>query len=70
MEEFKDELFTTVDDGMGSGYSEVNPEEEFSDTEDSDDEEIDIFEEFDDEDDDFDEEPTDEELMAIENDEM
>ena len=70
MEEFKDELFTTVDDGMGSGYSEVNPEEEFSDTEDSDDEEIDIFEEFDDEDDDFDEEPTDEDLMAIENDEM
>ncbi len=70
MEEFKDELFTTVDDGMGSGYSEVNPEEEFSDTDDSDDEELDIFGEFDDEDDDFDEEPTDEELMAIENDEM
>ncbi|MEE0867794.1 MAG: DNA-directed RNA polymerase subunit beta, partial [Clostridia bacterium] len=73
MDEFKDELLTTVNDGVASGYTEINPEDEIygivegtlNDSDDEDEEEIDVFADFDD--DDFDEEPTDEELMAIEN---
>ena len=74
MDEFKDELLTTVNDGISSGYSEVSPEDEIygivegasNDPDDEDEDDIDVFADFDD-DEDFDEEPTDEELMAIEN---
>ena len=77
MDEFREELLTTVNDGVASGYSEVNPEDEIygiveggysnDDDEDDDEDAIDLLAEFDDEDDDFDIEPTDEELMEIEN---
>ena len=80
MDEFRDELLTTVNDGVAPGYSEVNPEDEiygivegsFSDDDDDDEDEedeeaIDLLAEFDDSDDDIDVEPTDEELMEIEN---
>jgi len=73
MEEFREELFTTVNDGMAPGYSEVNPEDEIygivegslSDDDENDDDD-DLLGDFD-SDDDFDIEPTDEELMEIEN---
>ncbi len=69
MEEYRDELLTTVNDGMAPGYSEVNPEDEiygivggsFADEE----EENDPLADFDDEE--FDIEPTEEELLEIEN---
>ena len=79
MDEYKDELLTTVNDGIGSGYSEVDPENEIydivegrgiaaSDDEDDDDDDI-LLDDYDDiaddkDDDDF--EPDDEELDAIE----
>ena len=79
MDEYKDELLTTVNDGIGSGYSEVDPENEIydivegrgiaaSDDEDDDDDDI-LLDDYDDiaddkDDDDF--EPDDEELEAIE----
>ncbi len=69
MDEFREELLTTINDGMASGYSEVNPEDEIygivegSLSEDDEDEEEPMAD-FDDED--FDMEPTDEELMEIE----
>ncbi len=74
MEEFREELFTTVNDGMAPGYSEVNPEDEIygivegslSGDDENDDEDDDLLADFD-SDDDFDIEPTDEELMEIEN---
>ena len=69
MEEYRDELLTTVNDGMAPGYSEVNPEDEIygivggslADEE----EENDPLADFDDEE--FDIEPTEEELLEIEN---
>ncbi len=79
MDEYKDELLTTVNDGIGSGYSEVDPENEIydivegrgiaaSDDDDDDDDDI-LLDDYDDiaddkDDDDF--EPDDEELEAIE----
>ena len=79
MDEYKDELLTTVNDGIGSGYSEVDPENEIydivegrgiaaPDDEDDDDDDI-LLDDYDDiaddkDDDDF--EPDDEELEAIE----
>ncbi len=74
MDEFKDELLTTVNDGMKPGYSEVNPEEQiYGIVEESSsglEEETDEFDGFGDfDDDDLDIEPSDEELQAIENDE-
>ncbi len=71
MDEYRDELLTTVNDGMAPGYSEVNPEDEIygivegTYSDDDEDEEDDMIADFDD--DDFDMEPTDEELMEIEN---
>ena len=70
MEEYKDELLTTVNDGMAPGYSEVNPEDEIYDIvggayANDDDEDEEPLADFDDEDD-FDMEPTDEELMELE----
>ena len=71
MDEYRDELLTTVNDGMAPGYSEVNPEDEIygivegTYSDDEEDEEDDMIADFDD--DDFDMEPTDEELMEIEN---
>ena len=74
MDEYREELLTTVNDGISSGYSEVNPEDEIygivegtlsDDDEDDDEAEIELMADFDDED--FDMEPTDEELMEIEN---
>ena len=73
MEEFREELFTTVNDGMAPGYSEVNPEDEIygivegSLSDDENDDDDDLLADFDSDDDDFDMEPTDEELMEIEN---
>ena len=70
MEEYRDELLTTVNDGMAPGYSEVNPEDEIygivegSFSDDDDEEDTDPLADFDD--DDFDIEPTDEELMELE----
>ncbi len=74
MDEYREELLTTVNDGMAPGYSEVNPEDEiygivessFSEDEDEDEDEVDtdVLADFDD--DDFDIEPTDEELMELE----
>ena len=69
MDEFREELLTTINDGMASGYSEVNPEDEIygivegSLSEDDEDEEEPMAD-FDDEE--FDMEPTDEDLMEIE----
>ena len=79
MDEYKDELLTTVNDGIGSGYSEVDPENEIydivegrgiaaPDDDDDDDDDI-LLDDYDDiaddkDDDDF--EPDDEELEAIE----
>ena len=79
MDEYKDELLTTVNDGIGSGYSEVDPENEIydivegrgiaaPDDEDDDDDDI-LLDDYDDIADDEDEddlEPDDEELKAIE----
>ena len=71
MDEYRDELLTTVNDGMAPGYSEVNPEDEIygivegNYSDDDEDEEDDMMADFDDED--FDMEPTEEELMEIEN---
>ncbi len=70
MEEYRDELLTTVNDGMAPGYSEVNPEDEiYGIVEGSlageDEEENDPLADFDDEE--FEIEPTDEELLEIEN---
>jgi len=74
MDEFREELLTTVNDGMSQGYTEINPEDEiygivegtFSNSDDEDDDDdSDLMVDFDD--DDFDMEPTDEELMEIEN---
>ena len=79
MDEYKDELLTTVNDGIGSGYSEVDPENEIydivegrgiaaSDDEDDDDDDIllDDYDDIADDKDDDDLEPDDEELEAIE----
>ena len=79
MDEYKDELLTTVNDGIGSGYSEVDPENEIydivegrgiaaSDDEDDDDDDIllDDYDDIADDRDDDDLEPDDEELEAIE----
>ena len=69
IDEFREELLTTINDGIAPGYSEVNPEDEIygivedSLSEDDEDEEEPMAD-FDDED--FDMEPTDEELMEIE----
>ncbi|MBR1968771.1 MAG: DNA-directed RNA polymerase subunit beta [Clostridia bacterium] len=69
MDEYRDELLTTVNDGISSGYSEVSPEDEIlgiaMGTDSDDEDEID-FPSFDEEED-FDIEPTDEELLEIEN---
>ena len=81
MEEYKDELLTTVDDSDGYGYTEINPEDEIYDIiEGKDKEEYNYddddilmdgyadIEEDDDDDDGFDDvEPSFEELMEIEN---
>ena len=79
MDEYKDELLTTVNDGIGSGYSEVDPENEIydivegrgiaaSDDEDDYDDDIllDDYDDIADDKDDDDLEPDDEELEAIE----
>ena len=79
MDEYKDELLTTVNDGIGSGYSEVDPENEIydivegrgiaaSDDDDDDDDDIllDDYDDIADDKDDDDLEPDDEELEAIE----
>ena len=69
MDEYRDELLTTVNDGISSGYSEVSPEDEILGIAmgaDSDDEDEIDFPSFD-EDEDFDIEPTEEELLEIEN---
>ena len=69
MEEFRDELLTTVNDGMAPGYSEVNPEDEIygivGGSLSEDEENEDPLADFE-EDEDFDMEPTDEELMELE----
>ncbi len=73
MDEFRDELLTTVNDGMAPGYSEVSPEDEIygivegtaNVVEEDEDEPNDLLMDFEEED--FDVEPTDEELMEIEN---
>ncbi len=69
IDEFREELLTTINDGMAPGYSEVNPEDEIygiveGSLSDDDEDEEDPMADFDDED--FDMEPTDEELMEIE----
>ncbi len=79
MDEYKDELLATVNDGIGSGYSEVDPENEIydivegrgiaaSDDDDDDDDDIllDDYDDIADDKDDDDLEPDDEELEAIE----
>ena len=71
MDEYKDELLTTVNDGISSGYSEINPEDEIYDIVEGRNDEDEVPEYFlDEEDDDLDIEPTDEELLEIENQEI